>query len=260
MRKSFKTLAVVAATVFAVSACGGDGSGPSGGGELSKSEAQALATALTTSGAMGSSGAAFAPFVFTQLRQTGTMSVSAAAQAAAGISNQVSLALRSGAGDMQAVGVQVKFSYSSGGSVVTSGVYTSVIGWDGLNTSSNPPTVDHLVSADIVQEGGTEFQGAGTVDLSEGGMGSYYDRATGSSYFSNGGSMTLSSVSFSGGTTDCGASQQGVTVECSYTKGSMKGSFNFTADKLEGSGPDSYTQPTTSFDVPALRFTLNMAQ
>jgi hypothetical protein len=251
-----KAFGLLLGAAFTLSACGGD-STSSGGGDLSSSEAQALTTALISSGAVGTEAAAFAPFVFTQLRQTGTMTVDAAAQAAAGISRDIALSVHSAAGDYQAVGVQVKMSETFQGTT-SSGVYSGVFGWNGLNTSASPATVDHAISAGAFEDAGTTFPSSGSIDLSQGGSASYYDRATGSSYFANSGTVSLTSASFSGSTTNCGGTYQGTTVDCSYTKGTMKGSFNFTADRVQGTGPDTYTQATTSFDVPAVRFTIDV--
>jgi hypothetical protein len=238
-----RTLAVVAAT--AVLAACSDSTGTSGT-QLSTAEKTALSAALTSSGALDDAGIAggFGPIAITLLNSVGSLGTTASAQA---VATGISAAVRGtrAATYQGAIGVQI---------IVTSGTqsatFTGVIGWDGLNSSAQ--TVDEVVAAGVVTAT-TAPVAIGTTPIgSGGGIASYWDRTTNSSYVGTSGSFVLTSASFSGSGTNC--AQQGLTT-CNYTAGTMNGSFAFGAIKTVGTG--TYTQTSVTFNgLPTLKITI----
>jgi hypothetical protein len=225
-----KALALTCA-LAAIAACGSD-NGPSGSTSLSASETAALTAALTTNGALGSEAAAFAPFALSQVHTAGTF------------------------GSYDAVGVEVNYTVTAGGQS-QSGVFSGIVGWQGLNTSAQ--TVDKIITASQFSTGGS-FPAtiAGTVGVN-GVVGSYYDRSTASNYLASSGTFNLTASTFGSGTTSCNSSSGGVTVTCSYSTGTMTGNFGFSADKANGTGDATFTQATTNFDLPAVRITITIS-
>ncbi len=220
--------------VVALVACSSDSNGPTSG-SLSAQDAAALSTALVSSGSLGADAAGFAPAALTQLRSVGTI------------------------GAYDAVAVQVQYTYTIG-ATSQSGVISSVIGWQGLNTSAQ--TVDKILAASNYTASGT-FPATETATFgSSGAIGSYYDRTTQTSYLANGGTFTVTGATFGGSSTNCNQSSGGFTATCSYSTGTMTGSFDFTADKVgaTGTGAAAFTQPSTTFDLPAVRLTISVTQ
>lgn len=214
-----------------VAACGSD-NGPNGSTDLSSEETTALTQALVVNGSLGSSAAAFAPFALSQLKSSGKM------------------------GDYDAVGVEVNFTVTVAGQT-TSGVLSSIIGWQGLNT--NTQTADKIIAVSQNSTGGT-FPPSITGTFGTGAtIGSYFDRSTASNYVATTGTFNLTSGTFGTDTNDCNSSSGGVTVTCSYSTGTMTGNFAFSADKFNGSGAATFNQPTTQFELPALRVTITVS-
>lgn len=218
--------------VFAA-ACGSDNNGPDGSINLTAQQTAALTTALVSNGALGTTAAAFAPFALSQLHSAGSF------------------------GGYDAVGVQVNYTISASG-VSQSGVLSSVIGWQGLNASAQ--TVDKIIAASQFSTGGT-FPSTVTGSFDQSGtVGSYYDRSTASNYLASSGSFNVTGADFGSGTTNCNSSSGGITVTCSYSTGTMTGSFGFSANRTNGTGATTFDQAVTNFDLPAVRVTLTVTQ
>ena len=226
-----RILALSCGVAMFAAACGSDNNGPDGSVDLTEQQTAALTTALVTNGALGAAAAGFAPFALTQLQSAGSFA------------------------GYDAVGVQVNYTVSSGGTS-QSGVFSSIIGWQGLNASAQ--TVDKIIAASQFSTGGT-FPStiSGSFDQS-GTIGSYYDRSTASNYLASTGTFNVTGADFGTGTTNCNSSSGGVTVTCSYSTGTMTGSFGFTADKLNGTGEATFDQAVTNFELPAIRVTISI--
>lgn len=229
----FKSFALTCAIAASVAACGSDSNGPAGSVDLTAQQTAALSAALVSNGALGSEAAAFAPFALSQLQSAGSFA------------------------GYDAVGVQVNYTVSSGGTT-QSGVMSSIIGWQGLNASAQ--TVDKILAASQFSTGGT-FPATVTGSFANSGtIGSYYDRSTASNYLASTGTFNITSATFDGSTKSCDSSGGGITVTCSYATGTMTGSFGFTADRANGTGPATFDQAVTTFDLPAVRVTISITE
>lgn len=219
--------------ITALSSCSSDNNGPGGGTTLTVQQRTALTTALLANGSLGAEAAAFAPFALSQLQEAGTM------------------------GDYTAVGIQVKYNITAGGET-QSGIISSITGWQGLNASAQ--TVDKIIAASQFSTGSTfPTSGTSTFDT-DAALGSYFDRSTTSNYLATGGTFNLTGASFGGGNTSCNQSSGGITITCSYSTGTMTGSFGFDAARQTGTGATTFSQPSTSFDLPAVRLTISITQ
>lgn len=239
---------IVALAVTVAAGCGDDGSPePS---PLSQSEKTALANALASTEFGG-----LASYVVQIVGSVGTLD---AATATAAVNSALADAISfSSTGAMAAdyegaVGIAFEFDYNIEGEVF-SGWFYGVFGWNGINTSA--ATVDEWVLV-----GGFGDTGAlpsstsgdiGTADV-------FADYSMSNvTYYGTSGSASASG-NFSG-STDCSQTSQGVTVDCSYSTGTMNGNFSFVAEALTGGG--SYTQtPITFANLPAVKMTLAITQ
>jgi hypothetical protein len=149
-----------------------------------------------------------------------------------------------------AVGIAIEYD-----ELGQTGWFYGVIGWNGINTSTN--TVDEIVLVGGLGESGTlPSSASGTVE--SGNVLAFYE-TPGHSYFGLTGTATVNSSSFSG-STNCGASSQGYTVVCTYSTGTMDGNFLFTAQSDDAT-PLDYTQPEVTFSsLPAVKITLQVTQ
>ena len=225
----FSAFAFTCAIAASVAACGSDNNGPSGSVDLTAQQTAALSAALVSNGTLGSEAAAFAPFALSQLQSAGSFS------------------------GYDAVGVQVNYTVTAGGTT-QSGVMSSIIGWQGLNASAQ--TVDKIIAASQFSTGGT-FPSTVTGSFANSGtIGSYYDRSTASNYLATTGTFNITAATFDGSSKSCDSSSGGITVTCSYSTGTMTGSFGFSADRANGSGPATFDQAVTSFELPAVRVTI----
>src|SRR5512132_1072815 len=223
----FRAFALTCGIAASVAACGSDNNGPSGSVDLTSP----LSAALVSNGALGSEAAAFAPFALSQLQSAGSFS------------------------GYDAVGVQVNYTVTAGGTT-QSGVMSSIIGWQGLNASAQ--TVDKLIAASQFSTGGT-FPSTVTGSFANSGtIGSYYDRSTASNYLATTGTFNITGATFDGSSKSCDSSSGGITVTCSYSTGTMTGSFGFSADRANGTGPATFDQAVTSFELPAVRVTISI--
>ena len=228
-----KAFAFTCAIAASVAACGSDNNGPSGSVDLTAQQTAALSAALISNGTLGSEAAAFAPFALSQLQSAGSFS------------------------GYDAVGVQVNYTVTAGGTT-QSGVMSSIIGWQGLNASAQ--TVDRIIAASQFSTGGT-FPSTVTGSFANSGtIGSYYDRSTASNYLATTGTFNITAATFDGSSKSCDSSSGGITVTCSYSTGTMTGSFGFSADRANGSGPATFDQAVTSFELPAVRVTISITE
>ena len=229
----FRTFAFTCAIAASVAACGSDNNGPDGSVDLTAQQTAALSAALVSNGTLGSEAAAFAPFALSQLQSAGSFS------------------------GYDAVGVQVNYTVSASGTT-QSGVMSSIIGWQGLNASAQ--TVDKIIAASQFSTGGT-FPSTVTGSFANSGtIGSYYDRSTASNYLATTGTFNITGATFDGGSKSCDSSGGGITVTCSYSTGTMTGSFGFSADRANGTGPATFDQAVTSFELPAVRLTISITE
>jgi hypothetical protein len=228
-----KAFAFTCAIAASVAACGSDNNGPSGSVDLTAQQTAALSAALISNGTLGSEAAAFAPFALSQLQSAGSFS------------------------GYDAVGVQVNYTVTAGGTT-QSGVMSSIIGWQGLNASAQ--TVDRIIAASQLSTGGTFPSTVTGSFASSGTIGSYYDRSTASNYLATTGTFNITAATFDGSSKSCDSSSGGITVTCSYSTGTMTGSFGFSADRANGSGPATFDQAVTSFELPAVRVTISITE
>ncbi len=224
-------LAMAAGCVLALGACGDD-TGP--GGDLDEQEQQALIQALATEGLLPP----FALIPFGPMMgeaDLGTM------------------------GDFTAVGSQVKITLVDGENTEVF-VYTGITGWAGLDAGAN--TVDQAITVFQTSTGGT-FPTTIDADIpGEDASAFYFDRATDSHYLpGTGGVFRMTSSSF-GATEDCpdvpGNSGPIVISDCRIATGTMAGSFDFTASRIDGTGPETHTQANTSYDLPAVQLSITL--
>jgi hypothetical protein len=238
----------VAAMLAMGVACGDDDGGP---GDLTNAEKTALAEALASTEFGG-----LAAYVVQVVGEIGTLdaagatsAVNAALTKAMSLSSTGSLA----ASYEGAVGIAVEFEEEFEGEVFT-GWFYGVFGWNDINTSTS--SVGEWVLVGGFGEGGTlPSSASGTIE--DGDVFAEY-ALNDVFYFGTAGEASVSAGSFSGNT-DCSVSEQGITVDCSYSTGTMNGSFDFAAERVTGTG--TYTQtPITFSGLPALRMTLSITQ
>jgi len=236
----------VAVAVAMAAGCGGDNGG--GGQDLTTSEKQALVEALATTEFGG-----LAAFVVEVVGEVGTLDAatvnSALTQALDGALSLSSVGSQSP--DYEgAVGIAIQFDYDVQGEV-SQGWFYGVFGWNDINASAG--TVgEWLLIGGAGDVGTLPSSTSGTVE--EGDVFVYYS-SNDTPYFGLTGKASVSSSSFSG-STDCGASQQGFTIDCSYAAGTMNGDFSFTA---ENEGGDPYEQTGIVFSsLPAVRMNLSV--
>jgi len=236
------TLALVVAA-----ACGDD-NGP-GAGDLSQAEKTALANALASTEFGG-----LAAYVVQVVGQVGTLDAAGATSAVnAALTNAMSLSSTGAlaAAYEGAVGIAILFDYNIQGDVFQ-GWFYGVFGWNGINASAG--TVDEWVLVGgFGEDAFLPTSASGTIED----LDVFADYSNNNLlYTGTSGEASVSSSSFSGNT-DCSASQQGITVDCSYSVGQMNGNFEFVATRVGGTG--TYTQTPIEFtNLPALRMTLTI--
>lgn len=212
----------------------------------------ATSEALVNSGALAAAGpaAAYAPYAVLMLPGTGALA-SFAHPLAPGLN--VDLTGVDASTYEGAIGVQVIYTHAG-----SSTTYTGVVGWQGLNTSAK--TVDELVTAGGLTATTTPMANgaAATLDGTTG-YGVYWIRNPEATYTTVGagssGTFTLTSSTFNGAATDCAAIAN--VTSCSYSTGTMAGSFSFTANKSSGTGAATYAQTNVSFSgLPSVKVTI----
>jgi hypothetical protein len=239
----------VAVAMVVAAGCGDDGS-PSGG-DLSQAEKTALANALATTEFGG-----LASYVVQVVGEVGKLDAATATAAVnRALANAMSLSATGtlSASYEGAVGIAIQFTEDFQGEIFQ-GWFYGVFGWNDINTSNN--TVGEWVLVGGFGESGTlPSSASGTIEDFD----VFADYSSNNVlYYGTSGEASVSSSSFSGNT-DCSASQQGITIECSYSVGQMNGNFEFVAMQATGTG--TYTQTPVQFtNLPALRMTLSITQ
>lgn len=238
--------AAVALVVSMAAACGDDNGGTTQ--DLTTAEKQALVNALSTT-EFGS----LAAFVVDVVGEVGTLDAATVNSALTQAFEQaLSLSsVGSQAADYEGgVGIAVQFDYDVQGEVF-SGWFYGVFGWNDINTTNN--TVGEWVMVGGSGEAGSlPASASGTIE--DGDVFAWYSLSN-TPYYGTEGTASVTGSSFSGGT-DCSASQQGITIDCSYSAGRMSGDFSFVAMSL---GEDTYTQSPISFsNLPAVRMILSV--
>ncbi len=239
-----------AMTLALVVAAGcGDDNGPTS--SLNQQEKTALANALASTEFGG-----LAAYVVQVVGEVGTLDAATATSAVnAALTNAMSLSSTGGlaASYEGAVGIAIQFDYDFQGEILQ-GWFYGVFGWNGINASAG--TVDEWVLVGgFGEDANLPSSASGTIENLE----VFADYSNNNVYYyGTSGTATVSSSSFSGNT-DCSASEQGITIDCSYSVGRMNGSFEFDAETL--SGTSTYTQTPVNFsNLPALRMTLSITQ
>jgi hypothetical protein len=243
LSKKFGALAMV----LAIGACGDD----SGGGtSLTEAEKTALTEALIGTGELGGFGA-FAGYAVELTGSTGKLNAGASAAVAKAMDRAMSLSSSGiAAASYDGVGFAMDYSYDFSGESY-SGWFIGVVGWNGLDGSAG--TVDELV---VVgggsDEGSLPTTTSGIIGEDAEVFAMYWDGTD--AFIGISGSAAITSSSFTGGTTDCSGSDQGVTLDCEVQVGTLGGDFDFEADNFSGG---TYTQTPVVFSgLPAVRIVI----
>ena len=225
-----RVLLAAAAAAALLSAGCGDGAGP--GGAMTAEEEASLIDALGSAGLIAAAG----PLTF------GTVVAQADALGAAG--------------GQSAIGYQMQLVFT--GDLDAEAVSTGLLGWTALNTGAN--TVATAFNTGVVHPAAgfpttlDEAIGDGTE-----GNGIHYIRSSGSIYLADAGRFTMASAAF-GATGECPdvpAPIAGFSItSCRFATGAMTGSFDFEATLITGTGAGTFSQPLTTYDVPAVRLEL----
>jgi hypothetical protein len=215
---------------------------------LTQAEKQTLVTALSNTDF-----GALAAIVVQQVGQVGSLSaVSANAARTQAIDKALSMAVTSAAATAYegAVGIAIEYSETVG-TQTTTGWFYGVVGWSGINTSTN--TIDELVLVGGVGDTGT-LPGSASGTVESGDVFALYS-ASGVEYTGTSGTASASGT-FTGSSTDCSASGTGFTYDCSVVPGTMNANFNFAAINAS---EQSYTQtPVQGASLPSIKMTLNI--
>lgn len=235
--------------VLLVSACDDDdddnGTGPED--ELTPAEAGVLADALVQAGFVDGQTAALVGVVLASVIEVGSMNVPAPVTLTA--RPGLSLSLVPAGGDYEAIAFQIDLSFNGEPQEAVSGL----LGWRGLDVETGD--VAELVLWSIESEPPPPTSVSATFDLLASGQ--YWEDATQSSYEANSGTATVSNAAFTTSTFDCSGSYSGIPIECTGQDGDMTGSFGFGAELISGTGAATTTWPTTTFNIPAVRLTVD---
>jgi hypothetical protein len=232
-RKALLTVLVGASVLTA--ACGDD-SGP--GGELDEEEQAALLVALAEAGVFTNFAAPLAfGAQFGQSPEIGEM------------------------GDFAAFGSQVLLTLDAPGTAEDETiVLSSITGWTNLDAGAS--TVDNAIFAGAIQTA-SSFPNTLVDELIGDGdaFGGYYERSTSSRYIANEGQFSLTSATF-GSTEDCDnvpPETNGIEITaCTFSTGTMNGNFDFSSQRVAGSGIQTFTQPNIAYSIPAVRLTITV--
>jgi hypothetical protein len=244
MRK-VRIAAAALGLVFITSSCGDGGGG--GTTTITQQEKAALTNALVASGALGEFGG-FAAFALAGVDEVGSMSAgssNSAVSAAVRSAIQASLTGIAASAYEGAVGFAIGYDIQG-----ETGWFTGVLGWNGLTNTGVGNMV--LVAGGDVNTGTPPTTASGDIGGEEEGsvIAIYFDGTN--NFFGISGTAAITGSSFGSGGTDCSQTQQGITVTCSFSQGSMSGDFEFDAQAVTGS--TTYSQTPISFSgVPAVR-------
>lgn len=265
MFKNFRVITLAALLTLTAGACGEEALGPDDqeneDGEWGAAQQTALLSALTTSGVFAASPvAAFAPMVVATLSDVGTISASQVAAISQAVESGIQMARSATLSSTYngAFGIQVGYEVDG-----IEGWFVGVLGWNGINaetssvtqlisvyhadTGSNEPPATHSATIgldDALQH--TPPSGAANHHLA---VGTYWNGTD--TFWGTNGAMDFTASSFSG-SNDCGQ----VSFSCTYSTGSMSGSFDFDAQTLIGGM--SWSQVPVSFSsLPAVKLMIS---
>ena len=227
MRAGVLRTAVTAASLL----CAGcDSSGP--GGAMTGEEEASLIAALRSPGLIAAAGPLTFGAVVAQADEIGSVSGHAA------------------------IGYQMDLEFT--GDLVAETISIGLLGWTGLNTGTNTIAtalmagVEHPMSAfpgSLAEQIGPAVDGTGV----------HYIHASGSIYLADAGEFAMTSAAF-GDLAECpdvpGAIAGFAITSCRFATGTMTGSFDFEATLLTGTGPGTFSQSPTTYDIPAVRLAL----
>ncbi len=231
------------------------GPDPNETGSLSQAEAATLAAAITASGALDPETAPVVALALAEIREHGTVTF-----ALPGVRNaNLQSALRRIGGDYDAVGFQAVITMTVGGDPLPPTVATGIFAWTGIDPVGG--TVDEFLIAVAAEEGPSAPPASGSAAVAVDGDAevTYYEDATGSAYEGTAGTFTWSDAAFSGSSGDCSTTIGDEDVDCSFLEGDLSGSLGFDAALVFGTGDPTLSVASTSFDLPALRFTITIA-
>ena len=259
MLKTLRLTTLAAFLALGIAACSDDVTEPEGTG-FSPAEQQALINALTSSGALANSPAAgFAALVVGTLGEVGTISASQTAAMDRIVENGIQLAVSAALSSTYEGAVGVQIGYDIDG---TQGWFIGVVGWNGLSTETN--SVSQLVSiyhfdTDTGTPPATHSTTIGLDGLQQAlprsdadhhlATATYWDGID--TYWGTNGSVNFSGSSFSG-SNDCSQ----LTFSCTYSTGSMSGTFEFESAILQGEL--TWTQVPVGFsNLPAVKLMIS---
>lgn len=214
-----------------VGACGDSNEA---GGALDDQEQAALATALAQAGMLGFEGTTAFGALVGQATDVGTM------------------------GEYSALASQAMITLNFEDEPSETYVFSGLFGWTDLNAGAN--TVGSAIALQVFQDI-DEFPS--TIDETVEGevLARYFVGASNSQYLASDGEFTMNASGF-GGFEDCPNLPEDneffSIVTCRYSFGTMNGSFSFEANRLTGSGPETFSQPSMDFDLPALRLEIEI--
>lgn len=215
-----------AALALALTACGSE-SGP--GGDLTEDEVAALVEALTTAGVpLGADQFLLGPML--SGAELGTI------------------------GDFDAVGAQVDYTVVNG-TQEGSFRWVGVTGWSGFDAGAE--SVDAAFGA-IFSFPADGFPASFDETIEDGDVIAWAYQASPETNYYPGetGTFVMSSASF-GAAEECPEIPEfgnGIEVtQCLVAFGTMTGSLGFTANRVSGTGAESFVLPGTAYDLPATR-------
>lgn len=223
---------LAAAAAMMVAACGGD-NGP-GDGSLSEEEVAALVEALTTAGVpLGADQFLLGPLL--DGVDIGTL------------------------GNHDATGAQVDYTVVSG-TQEGSFRWVGITGWSGFDAGAGTVARAFGAMYSFPTEGfPSSFEE--TIDHGDVIVWSYQASPEANYYPGEAGTFVLSSSSF-GAATECPNVPEfgnGIEVtECFVSFGRMEGSLGFTANRVSGTGPETFVLPGTTYDLPATRLQITV--
>jgi hypothetical protein len=212
----------------------GCGDGTEAGGALDEQEQAALTQALAQAGMLGLDGAAAFGALVGQATDIGSM------------------------GDYSALASQALITINVEGQPSESFVVSGVFGWTNLDAGSS--TVGSAIALQALQEV-ADFPNTVESDVSGDLVARYFLGESNSTYIGTVGTFSATASGF-GGFEDCPDVPDDTAfleiVTCRYAFGSMEGDFAFEADRLAGTGPETFSQPATTFDLPAVRIEIEI--
>lgn len=212
----------------------GCGDGTEAGGALDDQEQAALTQALAQAGMLGIDGAASFGALVGQASEVGTM------------------------GDYSALASQALVTVNVEGEPSESFVVTGVFGWTDLDAGNS--TVGSAIALQTLQELGS-FPSSVNSEVGGDLFARYFLGESNSQYLGSEGTFTATASGF-GGFEDCDDIPEDTAffeiVTCRYSFGTMAGDFSFEANRLTGSGPDTFSQPALDYDLPAVRIEIEI--